>query len=360
MSSRAKEAITAGARPEGSVATAVKPSSIKVGQFVTFRPSRQTKHPMDHPSRTERWSFLIALLILAVLSVGSQRYSSPATEWIMVNVSDHPAQADAHLIRAGKLNILIDVGTEQGGEEVLVPYLRSLGVRQVDHVFITHPHKDHYGGLNALLDAGIPMKRVYFLMPYKPQCDAEIPWGCDWLDVRATMERFHREGTYVTSARAGTRVQLSSQAHLDVLYTYDGIHTPVGPTDINDLSLIMRLTHGPTSVMFTGDLNQVLGEYLATQGNAMKATLLKVPHHGAEGLAPDTFFDAVNPEEAMVPAHASLWCDERSKRTRTWMSNHHVVTHVNGIHGHVSTLMLSNGRHPVVREFDRSPEICPS
>jgi competence protein ComEC len=306
---------------------------------------------------SEHVPFLAGALVLLILLVNGLRWTPPVTEWVMVNVSDMPAQADAHLIRAGKYAILIDVGTEEGGSQVLVPYLQRLGVKELSHVFITHPHKDHYGGMNALLDAGIPMKRVYFFMPSKGQCDVEIPWGCDWVHLRTTLERLYRQGIPLHTAKSGLQIELSTQANIRVLHAYDGLNTPAGPTDINDLSVIMRLTHGPTSVMFTGDLNHLLGTYLGTLGGQMKATLLKVPHHGADSTAPNTFYDAVAPKEAMVPAPSGLWCNLRSLRTRLWMTEHGVQVHVNGIHGNISVLMRSMD-YRLKRQVEAPDDIC--
>jgi competence protein ComEC len=306
---------------------------------------------------SEHLPFLAGALVLLILLVNGLRWTPPVTEWVMVNVSDMPAQADAHLIRAGKYAILIDVGTEEGGSQVLVPYLQRLGVKEVSHVFITHPHKDHYGGMNALLDAGIPMKQVYFFMPSKAQCDVEIPWGCDWVHLRTTLERLYRQGIPLHTARSGLQIELSPQANIRVLHAYDGLNTPAGPTDINDLSVIMRLTHGPTSVMFTGDLNHLIGTYLGTLGAEMKATLLKVPHHAAESTAPNTFYEAVSPQEAMVPAPAALWCNLRSLRTRLWMNERGVPVHVNGFHGHISVLMRASG-YQVRRQISVASELC--
>ncbi|WP_374407588.1 ComEC/Rec2 family competence protein [Hydrogenophaga sp.] len=307
--------------------------------------------------RIDQLSFVLGLLVLLALLINSARWTMPATEWVMLNVSGYPYQADAHLIRAGKATVLIDVGTEDGGAEVVVPYLKRLGILEITHVFITHPHKDHYGGINALLDAGIPIKQVFFFMPSKVQCDVELPWGCDWVHLRSTMERIHKLNIPLHTAEKGYQVQLSNTAKIEVLHAYDGVHTPAGPTDINDLSLIMRLTHGPTSVMFTGDLNHTLGTYLGTLGNEMNATLLKVPHHGAESAAPNTFYEAVSPKEAMVPTPLDLWCNPRSMRTRLWMEARGVPVHVNGFHGHISVL-INNRTYRIQHQISTSDSIC--
>jgi competence protein ComEC len=309
------------------------------------------------PQRFDTLPFLAGALVLLILLIPGLKWTEPVTEWVMVNVNDTPSQADAHLIRAGKNTLLIDVGTEESAARMLVPYLKDLGISEVGRVFITHPHKDHYGGIAALLDAGIRMREVYFFMPYKSQCDGEIPWGCDYMHLRTTLDRLHSEGVALRTADRDTTIQLSSAATLKVLHAYDGFNTPAGHTDVNDLSLIMRLEHGPTSVLFTGDLNNILGEYFSTLGSEMKATLLKAPHHGADSTAPNTFYEAVAPEQALVPAPALLWCSERSARTRNWFDAQHVAVHVNGVHGHISVLLHRSG-YQVNREVAAPSFTC--
>jgi beta-lactamase superfamily II metal-dependent hydrolase len=309
------------------------------------------------PDRPDTLPFLVGVLVLLALLIPGLQWTEPVTEWVMVNVNDTPSQADAHLIRAGKETLLIDVGTEESASRVLLPYLKDLGISEVGRVLITHPHKDHYGGIPALLDAGIRMREVYFFMPYKSQCDGEIPWGCDYMHLRTTLDRLHSEGVVLRTANSSTSIQLSSAATLKVLHAYDGFNTPAGNTDVNDLSLIMRLEHGPTTVLFTGDLNNILGNYLSTRASEMKATVLKAPHHGAEGTAPNAFYEAVNPEQALVPAPALLWCSERSARTRKWLASRQIPAHVNGIHGHISVLLHRSGFR-VSREAEASKDPC--
>ena len=90
------------------------------------------------------------------------------------------------------------------------------------------------------------------------------------------------------------------------LYAFDGVNTPVGKTDINGMSLILLLTHSGVRALFTGDLNDPIGAYLAKSGhngvNNLKADILKVPHPGADPLASNDFFDSVGARVALVPA----------------------------------------------------------
>jgi competence protein ComEC len=126
---------------------------------------------------------------------------------------------------------------------------------------------------------------------------------------------------------------------LKILYAFDGVNTPVGRTDINDMSYIMLLKHGLSSALFTGDLNAKLGAYLAKEGKDLKADILKFPHHGAEGAAPDSFFAAVAPKDVLVPSPALLWCSSRSARMKSWVEARKIPTYVNGFSGHVNVKM---------------------
>jgi len=109
----------------------------------------------------------------------------------------------------------------------------------------------------------------------------------------------------------------------------------VGRISINDLSLIMMLKQSGHKMLFTGDLNRKIGKYLASHAHDIQAEVLKVPHHGTEGCAPNSFFKAVNPKYALVPAPRGLWCSKRSSRIRNWFEKNQVPVFVAGFHENV-------------------------
>lgn len=256
--------------------------------------------------------------------------------WTMINVNYSPQQGDAHLIqtRNGK-NILIDTGHLDPARKALVPFLQSKGIKKIDTVFITHPHKDHYDGLLAVLESGIQIKDVYFNMPDKQVCDAEFPWGCDYEHILNYRKMLASNQVNILEAKAGMAFDLGLGSSLKILVAFDGVNTPVGRTDINDMSLIMLLKHGFNSALFTGDLNAKLGEYLAREGNDLKVDILKLPHHGTEGAAPDAFFASAAPKDVLVPSPSLLWCSPRSARMKNWVESRKIPTYVNGFSGSV-------------------------
>jgi beta-lactamase superfamily II metal-dependent hydrolase len=288
-----------------------------------------------------------ALITASALTQVVGQVSMEPMAWHMVDVNDTDLQGDAHLLLTPhRKSVLIDAGYYDSAERKLVPYLRERNIRSIDHVFVTHPHKDHYAGLVALIRAGVKLRNVYFNLPDKPTCDVEIPWGCDYQDILDVQAFIRASGANLSSVGENFRVHLGHRSHLTIVYAFDNTNTPVGPIDINDMSLIMRLQHEDNSVMFTGDLNALIGGYLADKGKNLHATMLKVPHHGTEGVAPNGFFDRVKPEISMVPSPLWLWCSARSERVRRWHQEQRVPTYVNGGHGHLVTTL--GAEKPVV------------
>jgi competence protein ComEC len=263
-----------------------------------------------------------------------------AVEWTAIDVNSAELQADANLVRfANGQNYLIDAGDANGK---LVSELKNKRVETIEAVIISHAHQDHYGGLAALLNSSIHVKRVFFNTPARSVCDSEKPWGCNYADVENTVKLVRDHGVEVSAVSAGDVMFRDGKASLEVLYAYDGIKTPVGPTDINDMSLIMLLSNDDMKVLFTGDLNRSLGTYLASTGDVrLKAQFLKMPHHGAESLAPNSFFDWVDPRVVVVPAPAKLWHSDRCQPARDWVEGKRLVHYVTGSSGNFSVTLTS-------------------
>ena len=132
-------------------------------------------------------------------------------------------------------------------------------------------------------------------------------------------------------------------ARVEVLTAYDGLNTPIGPTNVNDTSMVVRVSHGATRLLFTGDLDHPLGAYLAASDLDLRADLLKAPHHGAESTVPNEFYDRVGAKAVLVPSPKSLWTSDRSMRTRNYFLERKIPAYVSGLHGNVTVTLTSQG-----------------
>ena len=282
-----------------------------------------------------RYRLLLAVSALAAGTAALAAFAAPVNgvvEWTMIDVNSGPRQGDAHLLRFPDGTAFLVDAADTG---IVAPWLAGHGVRSLDKVIISHPHKDHYGGLPEVLARGIAVGELVMNVPERAPCDREKPWGCDYDDVQRLLGDVRARHIPVRAAAAGDRLYARGRVSLEVLAAYDAVHTPFGPTDINDTSLILLLTNGSIRALFTGDLNKTLGAYLARSEPRVRADILKVPHHGTEDLAPDSFFDRVAPRLALVPSPLRLWESDRSRRAREYLARAGIPTLVDGRDGDV-------------------------
>ncbi|MDB6127062.1 MAG: hypothetical protein JWM35_958 [Verrucomicrobia bacterium] len=292
-------------------------------------------------------------LFLALLLLGARADVMPdpreTTSWTMLMVTPHADVADCHLLwLPGGVTVLIDAGRLGDSPGAVLRQLKAQQITSLDLVIISHFHLDHYGALLELVEAGIAIKRVAVNVPDAASADPEKPWGCDLADVQRTLQVLREHHIPYFTPRIGERLlevrtPRGTPVTLDVVCVYDGLHTPVGRTDVNDTSMIVRLSHGPTRALFTGDLNDSLGAWLATSDFDLRADVLKAPHHGTEGAAPNAFFDRVGAKAVLVPAPKLLWESARSMRIRNYFIEHHVPTYVSGLRGNVTVTLTSQG-----------------
>jgi len=270
----------------------------------------------------------------------------------MINVCPRIGQADCHLVEfPDGTKAMIDAGEGNDARRpIAAGWLLSHGIKHVNLLVISHFHKDHYGRLRDFIEAGIKIDRVAVNVPVlgSPADSEHYQGGFDRADMDALLQFLSDRQIPYFTPKAGDRlieVPLPNGqfAVLDVVCLYDGLHTPIGTTDTNDTSILLRLSDGPTRALFTGDLNWKLGSWLAQSNFDLAADILKAPHHGTEGAAPDTFFDRVHPKAVLVPSPKTLWLSIRSKRIRAYFSDHHIPAYVSGMDGDVVVIMKETG-----------------
>ena len=236
---------------------------------------------------------LTAALALSLLGCGGQTGAvSPAVP--APSVSDTNAAADAafemHFIDVGQaLSVLVECDGQfmlyDGGNvddgSLVVSYLQSQGVEELQYVFCSHAHEDHVGGLAAAL-AYFPANHVY-----SPVTEASTKCFKDF--VKYTQQ----QGLQVEVPAVGTVWQLGS-ATVQLL-------GPVAQySDTNDTSLVLRIDYGSTSFLLTGDMEKTAESDLVASGAKLKADVLQVGHHGSSTSTGYAFLNAVLPEMAVI------------------------------------------------------------
>ena len=195
-------------------------------------------------------------------------------------------QGDAVLIRspAGH-RILVDGGPSADAiSEALGRHL-PFWDRHLDLVVLTHPDQDHLAGLVTVLDR-YDVDRA--LLP---------PAGDDGPTYRAWREALERERVPTNEAVAGQWIDLGGGAWLSVLHPPP---EPLAGADEDENGVVLKLTLGEASFLLTADLGAKGETYLTNRHADLRATVLKVAHHGSAGSTSPDFLEAVQPLTAVV------------------------------------------------------------
>lgn len=190
-------------------------------------------------------------------------------------------QGDSILIRQGDATMLIDGGTTECKDELL-QFLKEENVDKFEYVIGTHSHEDHIGSLDDVLTA-YDFDTIFF-----PKSTATTKTFENLvLAVQAKGKKF-------TTPVVGSTYTLGD-ATFEIL-------APNAPkySSTNDYSIIIKLTYGQNSFIFTGDAESLSeGEVLDNNIN-VDADVLKVGHHGATTSTSKRFLDAVSPKYAVI------------------------------------------------------------
>jgi len=178
--------------------------------------------------------------------------------------------------------MLIDVGSAlrgNAGERIVLPFLRSRGIRRLDALVLTHPHEDHYGGAAAVLSS-LPIGEIW--LPEGIPRDAFGPAVASWA------------GT-VRTVRAGIRARFGGAEVL--------VRAPRGPGGAgrtNERGMVLELRFGILSVWLPGDVEGGPSVWGRPSGVERDRRVLFLPHHGSKGADPAGWASFCRPEAVVA------------------------------------------------------------
>lgn len=245
---------------------------------------------------------LIIMLVLSGCGSNSKRTSSPLTNDVSKEPSSSSTEAP-HAEKSGKLivhfidvgqgdsellqlpngqNMLIDAGTNQTGANV-VSYLKNTGIKKVDYLVGTHPHEDHVGGMDNIIQ-NFAIGSIYM-----PKVTSNTKTFEDVL--RAVQAKSLK----ITSARAGMTILDQNGLQIRLLAPCG-----TGYEELNNYSAVIKVQYNDISFLFTGDAEEQSENEMLSSGVNLKADVLKVGHHGSYSATSAAFLKAVAPKYAVI------------------------------------------------------------
>ena len=187
-------------------------------------------------------------------------------------------QADSILIQNKGHNMLIDAGNNEDGP-LLVQYFKEQNINKFDYLITTHPHEDHIGGMDDIIN------NFYIEKIYIPDVTTTTK---TFLDVLEAIEK--KNMTY--------DVPNINQNFTLGNTLFQVIYTGNDKKNLNNSSIILKATFKNTSYLFTGDATSEVEKKILNKN--IQATVLKVGHHGSKYSTTTDFLNKVNPKYAII------------------------------------------------------------
>lgn len=189
-------------------------------------------------------------------------------------------QADASLIVCDGHAMLIDGGDAESSS-LIYTYLKNHNISHLDYIIGSHPDSDHIGGLAGALNYANADTAFCSVTEH------------DTRAFNSFVKYLGIQGKSIIVPALGSQYTLG-EAQFKI----------VGPVnkaeDTNNNSLVIKLTHGSNTFLFTGDAENLEENDIIASGENIASTVLKVPHHGSSNATSAAFVNAVAPKYAVI------------------------------------------------------------
>ena len=175
--------------------------------------------------------------------------------------------------------MLIDAGEAYKSDNV-INYLNNLGITKIDYVIGTHPHTDHIGGLEEVINT-FDIGSIYM-----PRASSTSKTYEDLLTTISS------KGLKVKTAKSGVVVLDEDNLKLEFIAPNSDSYS-----ELNNYSAVLKLTYLDNTFLFMGDAETLSEEEIT---NEIKADVIKVGHHGSDSSSSLEFVKKVSPEYAII------------------------------------------------------------
>lgn len=225
-------------------------------------------------------------------------------------------QGDSTLITIGENSLLIDSGESKASEK-LSTYLKKEGIKKIDYVVATHPHEDHMGGMELIID-NFKIKNFW-----APKVTVNTRY------FNRMIESLKRKKLRINVAKEGKIINLHPKVKCEIL-------SPINEKydNLNNYSPAIYLNYGNRSFLFMGD-NEASVEQDIIERNSIRCDVLKLGHHGSSTSSSEIFLDSILPQLAIASCGKNNSFGHPSKAIIKRLQTRNIKLYRTDIHGDI-------------------------
>lgn len=193
-------------------------------------------------------------------------------------------QSDCTIVICDDEVLMIDCGT-YNQLNTIRQSIHSLEIDKIDYMLITHQHDDHMGSATDLLN---DLKVENFIMPKLAESN------------NVTSKTYNVLINSLDSKNINKIVAQDCKSFMLGEALVEILSPTVQSTNLNNMSVVLKITYGNTEFLFQGDAESKIENELLRSGYDIDVDVLKVGHHGSKTSSIDKYLDATSPQIAII------------------------------------------------------------
>ncbi|WP_288480082.1 ComEC/Rec2 family competence protein [uncultured Clostridium sp.] len=227
--------------------------------------------------------FIFPLLFVLLFFSCSNNIPLNNNDYLVAHYFD-VGQGDSTLIQVNGKNILIDSGSRTA-ENKIIKYLNDLNIKKIDYLISTHPHEDHIGNMDEIIDL-FEIEKFY-----APKVTTNTT------SFEKMIKALKRKNLKINILKDGTTsIDLGKNTKVSVFSPKENLKDK----NLNNYSPIIKIQFKDTSFLFTGDAEKENINYVLSKNYPIDSDVLKLGHHGSKTSTTKEFLEKVTPYIAIA------------------------------------------------------------